>query len=243
MRPRPEPAAPARVAAAVEALCADVRRGGSSRYAGLLRDNVLDVLRCSFPRFSALVPQSRLERLAAGFMAGHRAGRPQFHHIATEFVAYAQGLDDLPTRWLCLLEYEWTLLAAEIDPGLVPGAATIDPAAAATRHLAANPTLRVVALPFDAERPDAPPGEGRPHVYAVYRSSRHAVLVQRLGLADRLLLDGVQRLGRLDPAAIHAHFPGGDAGGTALRWLAQALGNELVHVDETPNKNLERDAT
>lgn len=228
-----EPAPPARVAAAIEAFCADIRRRGTSIYARLLRENVLDVLRCSFPRFSADLGAA-LEPLARGFLAAHAAERPQFHHIATEFVAYAQGLGDLPRRALCLLEYEWALLAAEIDAAQVPPAAAVDAAKAAKLPLATNPTLRVVALPFDVERTDAADAEGHVHVYAIYRTRRHLVLVKRLGLIDRLLIDGIQRLGRLDAAAAQPWLQAQDGAGVAVRWLAQGLDDELIHLN-APN--------
>lgn len=118
--------APRGMIAEIVSLCEQARRG-SGLYGQLLRENVVDVLRCSFPLFGARLEPQWLEEAAGAFLAGHPASRPQFHQIATEFVEFAQQQLDLSPLLLALLEYEWVLLATEIDPArVVPSLAPED---------------------------------------------------------------------------------------------------------------------
>ena len=231
MSPHDAEPVPARVAAQIDRLCEAARRGQSPLYARLLLENVADALHCSFPRFCAVVGERELQALACAFLARHRAQRPQFHHIATEFVQFAQGEPALAGHRLCLLEYEWAQLAAEIDPAHVPPT-SCDPQPA-RRTLAANPTLRIVALPFDAQCADDVTDEASEthhHLYAIYRTSRHVVLTQALSRTDCLLLAGIAQSGRLDPSVLVSGSAGADADAVATQWLAQALDHDLIHI-------------
>jgi hypothetical protein len=231
MSPHDASAVPESVVAQIDRLCEAARCGQAPVYARLLQENVVDALHCSFPRFCEALSESELRALACAFLARHRAQRPQFHHIATEFVQFAQGESTLAGRRLCLLEYEWAQLAAEIDPACVP-ATSRDPQPA-RRMLATNPTLRIVALPFDAEHADEVPADASEvprHLYAIYRTSRHVVLTQALFKTDCLLLAGVVQSGRLDPSVLVAGPAGADADVVATQWLAQALDHDLIHI-------------
>src|SRR5699024_6410993 len=102
---------PDRVAASIDQLCTRVRQGRSPVYGALLRENILEAIGCSFPLFCSRLHAEKKEHLASAFMATHAAQLPQFHHVATEFVRFVQGREDVPRNLLCLLEYEWALLA------------------------------------------------------------------------------------------------------------------------------------
>lgn len=154
--------APLSVQRQITDFCAKLRVGQAPVYSQLLAQNILGVIRHSFPAFSAHIATDDLERFVSEFMRLHPARLPQFHDIATEVVRFAQPLVWLPRPLLCLLEYEWALLATEIDP---------------------NPTPRVVALPFDIKDIDTTDFyEQRvvSHVYAIYRTYQHVVLTREL---------------------------------------------------------------
>lgn len=227
---------PSNVAAQIDHLCASARRGDAPIYSALIRDNVLDVLTCSFPRFCHACGRDSTAALASAFVVQHPAHDPRFHHIATEFVRFAQQSAQLPSRLLCLLEYEWALLAAEIDPGHVPFTSAVAGRPAAELSLAANPTLRLVVLPVDEARFEATAVDvpGIDHVYAIYRSSRHVVLVKKLYRTDCLMLADIHQAGHLDPFALASCFPGQDAGAIAAAWLTRALNHDLIHITDSP---------
>ncbi|MEO9080161.1 MAG: putative DNA-binding domain-containing protein [Rhodanobacter sp.] len=225
---------PSDIAAQIDRLCTDARGGDAPIYGALLRDNVLDVLSCSFPRFCGACGRGSTAALASAFVVQHSSQRPQFHHIATEFVKFAQRSTQLTRRLLCLLEYEWALLAAEIDPRHVPITRVKSGLPAAELSLATNPTLRIVALPFDEAQfeTSSVSAPGVDHVYAIYRSSRHAVLATPLYRADCLMLVAIQQTGHLDPFVRASCFPGHDTDATAAAWLDHALNHDLIYITD-----------
>jgi hypothetical protein len=181
--------------AEIAALCAQTRRGTEPIYGGLLRENILEVVACSFPEFTRRTGEERLKAIVNGFVAGHPAHLPQFHHIATEFVLFAQ-CGGVPASLLPILEYEWMLLDVEIAPDRVRPS-TISPPGETCLRL--NPTLRLVMLPFDITQPGWPAlGDGdqaQPH--AVWRNGTHGVVTRVLGHSDCLLIDRLRQSAKL----------------------------------------------
>lgn len=189
----PDAAAPARLREEVAGLASQARRDPSDLYGQLLRENVAGAIRSSFPAVARMAGKAVVVRAADAFVAAHPASRPQFHQIATEFVLFVQGQPVLPSALMPIIEYEWVLLQVEIDP-----AALSDDAAGSTDAagpVTANPTLRVVMLPFDPALIDAndslKPAPPRPH--GVYRTREHHVLTRPLTVSDCLLLDRLEQ--------------------------------------------------
>jgi len=232
MPARHEPAAPASMTAEIAGLCAVARHDAGSLYGQLLRENVVDVLRGSFPRFCERLGPERVTASADRFVAGHQATRPEFHHIATEFVLFAQARMALEPALLSLLEYEWVLLAVEIDPARIAAPGTADDASAV---VALNPTAQFVTLPFDPiadEGADDAPAPARP--YAVYRTADHSVVTQALTRDACVLLDRLRAGPRDVFAFVHEaqdDFPEIEVGD----WITRGLGDGLLCVSQPEN--------
>ncbi|MFC3672060.1 HvfC/BufC family peptide modification chaperone [Novosphingobium pokkalii] len=178
----PETAAPRAMAMEFASFCRAARKNGSGIYGQLLRENVADALRASFPLFTGLIGSAALDAAIEAFIQRHPATRPQFHHIATEFLLFVQRQPVSPREQIALLEYEWALLAAEID------AASVPPASTEMERLALNPTTRLVLLQFDPAQPAAG-GDGVDRPHAIFRNANHQVLTLPLTLPDCLLIE------------------------------------------------------
>ncbi|WP_313534771.1 putative DNA-binding domain-containing protein [Sphingomonas sp.] len=183
----PDPVAPRAMVAEFNSFCRAARANGSGLYGQLLRENVADALRASFPLFTDRIGSAALEAEIDAFLLRHQGTRPQFHHIATEFLLFFQRHGPATRERTALLEYEWALLAAEIDPAAVPlPFTTMD-------DIALNPTTRLVLLRFDPARPTAAGGGvDRPH--AIFRTADHQVLTLALTLPDCLVIEHVREV-------------------------------------------------
>ncbi|WP_245825123.1 HvfC/BufC family peptide modification chaperone [Sphingomonas azotifigens] len=183
----PDPVAPPAMVAEFNSFCMAARANGSGLYGQLLRENVADALRSSFPLFTDRVGSAALDAEIDAFLLRHSGTRPQFHHIATEFVLFSQRQGLAAPELTALLEYEWALLAAEIDPATVP------PPATTMDDIALNPTTRLVLLAFDPAQPSAAvDGVDRPH--AIFRTADHQVLTLPLTLPDCLVIEHVREV-------------------------------------------------
>ncbi|MEO7470235.1 MAG: putative DNA-binding domain-containing protein [Sphingobium limneticum] len=215
------PDAPASMRAEIDALCVAARRQPDSLYGRLLRENVADVLACTFPLFSARHGAPQVIEAVDQFVAGHAAAHPQFHQIADEFVLFAQTRLGLTAPLLALLEFEWALLAVEIDPARVPAPNTGTPDL--------NPTLRTLLLPFDPADKDC--RTGGPFPYAAFRTSDHRIVTLPLGRLDCLLIEQFRSLTALSPRR--------DAEDRAVAtWVAQALTTGLLIPIDTNHGDL-----
>jgi uncharacterized protein len=236
MSPQPETSAPPEMAAEIAGLCAQARQDASCLYGQLLRENVADVLSGSFPGFSGQLGPARLEALVSAFLVRHSATRPQFHHIATEFVEFAQQQLALPPSLMALLEYEWVLLAAEIDSARVTPSRVAAEDLAADARIAMNPTSRLVVLPFDAAREDGPgaPGDGEARcAHAVWRTAAHGVAVQPLTYQDCLLIDVIARGGdAIGLDALVASASGQFSEEEVRQWVARGADRDLLRLGD-----------
>ncbi|MCW1988462.1 UNVERIFIED_ORG: hypothetical protein M2348_004247 [Sphingomonas sp. R1F5B] len=183
----PEAAAPPGMAAEFASFCLAARTSGSGLYGQLLRENVVDALRASFPLFTDRIGNATLEPAIDAFLQRHPATHPQFHYIPTEFLIFTQRERAVAPIHLALLEYEWALLAAETDPATVP------PARAGLARLALNPTTRLVLLPFDPAWPSAA-GDAVDRPHAIFRTADHQVLTLPLTLPDCLVVEQVREV-------------------------------------------------
>ena len=228
-------AAPIRMFEEIESFCKEVRSGVAPVYGHSLRENVIGVVKCSFPSFFQCMGTQSIERMVDRFMRDHQAERPHFHEIASEIVCFAQQCEAMPRPLLCLLEYEWALLAAEIDPRSVrsPDGTRLSVGDPFAEQLQVNPTLRVVAVPFDAHhfsQDDLGVQDAQQHVYGIYRTSHHVVMTQEFGFLDCLFIDAIQKRRRIVRDGLDGTFPDGDANEAATKWLGRALKNELVQA-------------
>lgn len=193
---------PLEVHVAIERRCAAARSGRLKPYSGMLRASVLDVVTSMFPRFAARRGEKALAEDVDDFVRNFGAVRAQFVHLSTEFVRFSEGrFEDPITR--TLLEYEWTLFSVEVSEERV----TAPPGECVARSLAdvnLNPTLELIAVPFDLDADDTEAermiGEGRsPFVYAVYRTHDHRVVTQGLNGVDvSVLRELADEIGRTD---------------------------------------------
>ncbi|OAN62264.1 HvfC/BufC family peptide modification chaperone [Sphingomonas sp. TDK1] len=190
----PDPVAPRAMVAEFNSFCMAARTDGSGLYGQLLRENVAEALRSSFPLFTDRVGSAALEAEIDAFLLRHSGTRPQFHHIATEFVLFSQRQGVAAPELTALLEYEWALLAAEIDPATVPSTATT------VDDIALNPTTRLVLLRFDPAQPASGGAVDRPH--AIFRTADHQVLTLALTLPDCLVIEHVREVEAVSSASL-----------------------------------------
>jgi len=177
---------PLDVHSSIERRCAAARSGRLQPYGDMMRANVLDVVTSMFPRFAARRGQEAVVQDVDEFVRNFGARRAQFMHISTEFVRFSEGrFDDPVTR--TLLEYEWTLFAVEVSDSHV-----VSPPDRTARSLAdirLNPTLQLVAVPFDLDVAEGTAErmareDRSPFIYAVYRTHDHVVVTQSLSEID-----------------------------------------------------------
>jgi uncharacterized protein len=231
----PDTSLPPAVSAEIARFCEAARRGDAHPYGQLMRENLIDASMSSFPLACEQLGRSRVEKLVAAFFACHRASLPQFHHIATEFVAYLQARVDLPPGILPLLEYEWLLLAVEIDASTVPSGRS-NRGLPRDAPLALNPTARLVVLPFDltAEKGFADYKAGADYPYALYRTAAHHVITQPLMRQDCLLLEIFRDTDVVLAGTLVRALAPSMSEPDLLGWLAQAINNGLICPTE-PN--------
>lgn len=160
-------------------------------YREFLRSNVAEVIASVFPLFSREAGRIRVESLAAAFLTDHAASEAEFHQIATEFVRFIHGREEVNSDERQLIEYEWMLFYVEIAPEPVTTSG-VSPAVLprnSTLKLALNPTLHCVRLPFvisAGEPVRQHPAEEA--IWGIFRNRHHEVLQKRLLSFDRTLL-------------------------------------------------------
>jgi uncharacterized protein len=221
----PEATPPPVMAAELAAFCARARSDGSGLYGQLLRENVGDALRSSFPLFVDRLGLDALDEAAGTFVVEHPAVRPQFHSIATEFVAFAQTRLRLSPALTALLEYEWMLLAAEIDPAHVQAGGRSD------ARVALNPTVRLVLLPFDLAQDGwaSAQGDDTQRPYAIFRSSDHMVRTLPLTHQACLLVEHVRDAEAILPATLARLTAALVSERDILAWVMQELASGLLY--------------
>jgi len=178
---------PLDVHSSIERRCAAARDGRLQPYSDMMRANVLDVVTSMFPRFAARRGQEAVARDVDEFVRNFGATRAQFMHISTEFVRFSEGRFDDPVE-RTLLEYEWMLFAVEISESHV-ASPPVDRTAKSLADIRLNPTLQLIAVPFDLEVTEAVAERmacegGSPFIYAVYRTHDHVVVTQSLSEID-----------------------------------------------------------
>jgi hypothetical protein len=224
-----DPLPPRRVVLEIERFCRAVRHGEGGVYSALLRENVLEVIRLSFPAFAARLGPVAVEEFASSFMREHGATLPRFHELATEVLIFAQDTEGMDETARCLLEYEWSLLAAEIDDRCVPPRSASPPSLNdPDTGYTLNPTLRIVALPFAIHAVDRERIAGEKHVYGVYRSPEHVVISQAFDRLDAVLLGSMGHGTRPDVGVLQNFFPGESSADLATSWLNRSIENGLV---------------
>jgi hypothetical protein len=190
--------------------CAAVRHGTLAPYGDLLRANALGVVQGMFPLYAAHRGAAALDGEIDDFVRHGAAGEAQFFHLSTDFLRHTlPGLADPVAR--ALLEYEWAQFAVELDPGEVT-----PPPDRAPSAVAPNPTMKLLALPFELGAGAAPRADQAPFLYAVYRTARHEVTTRPLRALDVDCLRRLELGQRCDTDAVGA------------AWTADALQTGLL---------------
>ncbi|MBS0237117.1 MAG: putative DNA-binding domain-containing protein [Proteobacteria bacterium] len=231
MRAQSEAHAPSRMVSETDELCQKIRRRKPSIYSELLRENILEVLKCSFPRFGTALAPGKLDEIASHFLSRHGAKRPQFHHIATEIVEFAHRGHELSKPLICLLEYEWILLSTEIDSARIQAPQLSGNTNWDTSKISLNPTAEIVATPFDITLVDIPvelDGTEQNYVYAVYRTVKHTVVTRSLSYVDYCLIDLIRREGEVAFNALVSAPPVQLTTDAIRQWVIEQSQNGLV---------------
>ncbi|MDH0340230.1 putative DNA-binding domain-containing protein [Chromobacterium haemolyticum] len=146
-------------------------------YRQFLRGNIEDVLTQVFPLFCARLSAAELSLRIDEFLAEHASSSPEFHHIATEFLCFAQPRLSADLRQC--LEYEWVLFSVEIDEALVPPPSTSEVTERSIFSL--NPTLACIEIQLDVAGLAGP--------FALFRDSSYQIIQKPLTGFDRRLLE------------------------------------------------------
>jgi len=214
-----------------------------TRYHEFVRDNVRSVITHTFPMFSQQLPKQTIDHWVNEFLLQSQAIEPEFHHIATEFVRFLQTHSNaLPAKVVSVLEYEWVLFNAEINPEIVtlpikhqPETVTFESLSRCTLQL--NPTLQLIEVPFHVENNAIQfIDENEPsQAYAVYRNTRHQVLSQPLGMRDRIVLDPLCQHGAITfealADAVSTYMPTRDVSA----WVLHFNHTNLIWIDKVSN--------
>ncbi len=160
-------------------------------YREFLRGNITGVIEKSFPALSAELGAEKVAELTDDFLANHGANEPEFHHIATEFVAYLQHCTRIDAELRMLAEYEWVLFSVEIDPEkVIPGNIHydgIEDSSAVTVIL--NPTLKYIRVPFTVQRDEKTATDNQQtESLAIFRNKDHQVMKKKLAQFDCMML-------------------------------------------------------
>ena len=216
-------------------LCKEIRSGNRrTLYGELITDSIVSAVHACFPLLSRDAGDSQIHSWATEFICNHRCAEPQFFKIATEFVRFANESLGLTRLHRSLMEYEWLLLAVEIDNVFAPASESEISMRELWRgeaFLQVNPTLSEIGLPFDVSditEASAICETDATHGYAVYRSSKHRVYTQRLTDFDRLLLASIRETQTITREAIARHIHHEAPDFFAERWLSHFCKTDAV---------------
>ncbi|MED5525110.1 MAG: DUF2063 domain-containing protein [Pseudomonadota bacterium] len=160
------------------------REGKSSLYGSFILGNIKDAFENSYPILTQYLTQEEKQKLFMDFLAEHSAMEPEFHHIATELLIFAQQNKSWPVDAIKLMEYEWLLLSVEISEHAVTKCISIPiPQWTEDTRITANPTLTFIRLPFEILPSTAIATQKEQH-YLIYRSSHHDVLYKKVSEND-----------------------------------------------------------
>ncbi len=178
---------------------------GIKYYKRFIFANIEGVIKQSFPYFFSCVKDDIMVKLIENFILHHHSFEPEFHQIATEFVLFVQKKcqDTLKNILIVILEYEWSLFYAEINPAFVElsnqhslGLNNIN-----NFRIFINPTVHIIQLPFLVPNHTEQlyniflmsfcPIEYGEFFYVIFRNSNHNVLIQELTIFQKYILDYV----------------------------------------------------
>lgn len=171
---------------------------GLNLYRTNVRENVISVLLCVFPIFCRSLKAEEIRMFADAFIMQHQATRPQFHQLATELLIFIHNSPEAVGDNLCVIEYEWLIYSLEIDEREIPL-----PDIRGGEHMnlhnvdvVVNPTLRVVALPFQlTEGGGSYKGKSCEYYYAIYRKHNNTLYHKKVDIYDIQLLQEVSKAG------------------------------------------------
>jgi uncharacterized protein len=216
-----------------------------TRYHEFVRDNVRSVITHTFPMFSQQLSEQTIEYWVNTFLLHSQAIEPEFHHIATEFVRFLQTHSNaLPAKVVSVLEYEWVLFNAEINPETVtlsvkhqPETVTFESLYRCTLQL--NPTLQLIEVPFHVNKNAIQfINENEPsQAYAVYRNTAHQVLSQPLGMHDRIVLAPLYQQGAITFETLAGAVSECLSDHEVSTWVQHFSQTNLIWIDNVSNVN------
>ncbi|WP_192482761.1 MULTISPECIES: putative DNA-binding domain-containing protein [Cysteiniphilum] len=167
-------------------------------YRNFILGNIQSVIEGTFPLFNKMTCPKLLTLLIEDFLMHHPANEPQFHHIATEFLRFAQSSKAVPALLLAVLEYEWLLFSTEINPKRLDSKAqeTYFDAINANVKIVLNPTAQYICLPFELADCNnyCPIGQGQ-YIYIVFRNINGCVITKNLSNIEIQFLKNIKSTG------------------------------------------------
>jgi hypothetical protein len=192
-------AVPLRLVQNTERLCQIIRQRGIDDctegigcYRNIVRANLSEVLKCTFPLFINELGKEGQAHFVEGFLNKHQATEPEYHHIATEWVRFVQEQPGLTSKQLALMEFEWVLFSVEIADEKVqapPDVVVLKNINIDDCVIRLNPTVVAIELPFILDEPNNDELTGSKSIYVVYRDDVHHVCYKRLTLFERCLIN------------------------------------------------------
>lgn len=204
----------------------------SRYYREFVRGNIKEVIQHSFPEFCSCADEETVDTLAEGFLKTHKATEPEFHHIATEFVRFAQFHFTGEPALLSLLEYEWVLFSIEIDACRVVNpfqALKLDVILQQDLTLTLNPTLQYLKVPFSLEAPfDGSRLKSLGEFYYVlFRNQHHQILKKFISETDHYFLRKVSEYNG-SPISIIQTACTDKNKADFVHWLQHAISTDLI---------------
>ncbi|WHN66234.1 putative DNA-binding domain-containing protein [Cysteiniphilum sp. QT6929] len=193
--------APSNFVMAIDKLCAKIRdkqnnitSSSHTLYRSFILGNINSVIAVSFPLFHKIICCEQLSLLVDDFLMHHHATEPQFHHIATEFLRFAQLHRDLPKILLSLLEYEWLLFSTESNPLILHNQSQIT-VTKKNSKISINPTLQYICMPFELkDYHDYCPIDSGQFIYGVFRNLNGHVITKHLSHDEANLLKTIDAI-------------------------------------------------
>ncbi|TXE66640.1 putative DNA-binding domain-containing protein [Serratia nematodiphila] len=231
-------AAPLSLTYNIERFCSAVRQNtlvtlnkGLACYRELIRQNLSEILKCTFPLFSRELPAHKTNDLIESFLNAHPAEEPEFHHIATEWLKFMQVQPEIPARLLALMEYEWVLFSVEISPFQVTTPLDFP----VGEHnifekivIRVNPTLTAITLPFTLGSDNGYAEKDGEFSYAIFRKHNHNIFYKKLSTLEQCYIQKIKESHSITPRELHEAFSAYHTNETLSDWLLHNATSGLV---------------
>ncbi len=221
-----------------ERFCGTIRQNTQARlneglacYRSLVRQNLSEILKCTFPLFSREFNAQQQGDLIERFLNEHSAEEPEFHHIATEWLQFIQQQPDIPVGLLALMEYEWVLFSVEISFSQVASPWDLsvgEHSELNNRIIRLNPTLMAIRLPFTLGGDNGYTLSNDESFYAVYRKHNHEICYKPLSPLEQHLIDRIKENHTRTVAELKYEFSDYLQHEVLDNWLLRSTTSELI---------------